>query len=43
MVVEGFSLMPNVDECLSDGIHPNAYGSELLATNLYRFMKEKKF
>lgn len=42
-VVDGFSLMPNVDECLSDGIHPNAYGSELLATNLHRFIKEKKF
>ncbi len=42
-VADGFDLMPNVEECLSDGVHPNAYGSELLATNLAEFMKEIKF
>ena len=42
-VVDGFTLIPNVAECFSDGIHPNAYGSELLAANLYRVMKENKF
>ena len=42
-VVDGFSLVPNVDECLSDGVHPNAYGSTLLATNLYSYIKKIKF
>lgn len=42
-VVDGFMLVPNVDECFSDKVHPNAYGSELLATNLYKFMKKIKF
>ena len=42
-VVDGFDLVPNVKWCFSDGIHPNAYGSEQLATNLYKVMKEIKF
>ncbi len=42
-VVDGFELVPNVDECFSDKVHPNAYGSEYLATNLMKFMKEVKF
>lgn len=42
-VADGFDLMPNVEECLSDGVHPNAYGSELLAANLAKLMKEIKF
>ena len=33
-VVDGFTLMPNVDECFADGIHPNAYGSLFLADNI---------
>ncbi len=42
-VADGFDLVPNVDECFSDKVHPNAYGSELLATNLYNFIKKIKF
>lgn len=42
-VIDGFDLVPNVDECFSDKVHPNAYGSEQLATNLMKFMKEVKF
>ena len=42
-VIDGFDLVPNVDECFSDKVHPNAYGSEQLATNLMKFMKEIKF
>ena len=42
-VLEGFDLVPNVKECFSDGVHPNAYGSLLLAENLYKVMKEIKF
>lgn len=41
-VADGFGLMPNVDECLADGVHPNTYGSELLAQNLFKFIKENK-
>lgn len=43
LLADGFDLMPNVDECLADGVHPNAYGSEMLAQNLVKFMKENKF
>jgi len=42
-VVDGFTLVPNVDECFSDKVHPNAYGSELLATNLAKAMKKAHF
>ncbi len=41
-VADGFTLMPNVSECVADGIHPNAYGAEILAQNLVKFMKENK-
>lgn len=43
IVADGFTLIPNVDDCFSDGVHPNTYGSELLANNLVKFMKDKKF
>ena len=39
-VIDGFSLMPNADECLADGIHPNEYGSVFLAKNLSKHLKE---
>jgi len=42
-VADGFTLMPNVDECLADGVHPNTYGSTLLAENLAKVMKDIKF
>ncbi len=42
-VVDGFTLVPNVDQCFSDKIHPSAYGSTLLAENLIAFMKKSKF
>lgn len=41
--VDGFDLVPNVKECFSDGVHPNAYGSEALAANLFKVIKEIKF
>ena len=41
-VVDGFSLMPNVSACLSDGVHPSTYGSELLSQNIAKVMKEKR-
>ncbi len=41
-VADGFSLVPNVGECFADGVHPNAYGMELLAQNLTKFIKENK-
>ena len=42
-VADGFAMMPCVEACLSDGVHPNAFGSELLAANLAKYMKEIKF
>lgn len=41
-VADGFALMPNVSECVADGIHPNAYGAEMVAQNLLKFIKENK-
>lgn len=43
LVVDGFDMMPNVVACLADGIHPSTYGSELLAQNLAKFMKDNRF
>ena len=42
-VVDGFDLVPNVEMCFSDGIHPNEYGSELLAANLANVIKSLKW
>ena len=42
-VIDGFTLVPNVDQCFSDKVHPNAYGSVYLAENLISFMKKSKF
>ena len=42
IVADGLDLMPNVEECLSDGVHPNTYGSEMIAQNLARFIRENK-
>ena len=41
--VEGYTLVPNVEECFSDKLHPNEYGSMLLAENLYKIIKKIKF
>lgn len=42
-VVDGFDLVPHVHECFCDKIHPNAYGSELLASNIAFVLKEIGF
>ena len=41
--VEGYTLVPNVEECFIDKLHPNEYGSLLLAENLYKIIKKIKF
>lgn len=41
--IDGFDLVPNVHECYVDKIHPNPYGSEILATNLANIFKDLKF
>ena len=41
--VDGFTLVPNVEECYCDKLHPNEYGCLMLATNLYKEMKKIKF
>ena len=42
-LVDGFSLLPNVEECLCDKVHPNEYGCYMIAKSLYNKMKEVKF
>ena len=42
-VIDGFDLVPHVHECYADKIHPNAYGSELYASNLAFVLKELDF
>ncbi len=42
-VIDGFDLVPNVQECFVDKIHPNAYGSELYASNLAFVLREIGF
>jgi lysophospholipase L1-like esterase len=39
-IVDGFSLVPNVDECFADGVHPNAYGSVHLANNIKKILEK---
>ena len=40
---DGYTLVPNVEDCFCDKIHPNEYGSLLLAQNLYKIVKKVKF
>lgn len=42
-VIDGFDLVPHINECFVDKIHPNAYGCELLASTLAYILKEIKF
>lgn len=42
-LVDGFTLMPNVEECFCDKLHPNEYGCLLLARSIYKEMKKIKF
>lgn len=43
LTVDGFDLVPNVPMCFPDGIHPNAYASELLASNLAKIIKKLRW
>ena len=42
-VIDGLTLVPHIAECFIDYVHPNAYGSELMAEGIYSFMKKIKF
>lgn len=42
-VIDGFDLVPHIEQCFYDKIHPNAYGCELLASALAYIMKEIDF
>ena len=37
--VDGFELVPNVDECFSDGVHPNALGAYILGERIAKIIK----
>ena len=41
--VDGYSLVPCVEECFCDKIHPNEYGCLLLAENLFKIINKIKF
>lgn len=42
-VLDGFTLVPHINECFIDSLHPNAYGCELMAQGIADFMKKIKF
>lgn len=42
-VVNGFNLVPNVNDSFSDRVHPNAFGSISLTNNLVKAIKKLKF
>ena len=41
--VDGYTLVPNIEQCFCDKIHPSEYGCLLLAQNLYKIIKTAKF
>lgn len=42
-VVDGFTLVPHVNDCFSDKVHPNDFGSLTLTSNLIKAIKKLKF
>ena len=42
-VVDGLTLIPNTNDCFSDKVHPNAFGSLMLTSNLINAIKKLKF
>ncbi len=42
-VVNGFELVPNVNDSFSDKVHPNAFGSLMLTRNLVKAIKRLGF
>ena len=42
-LVDGFTLVPNVEECFSDKAHPNCFGSLMYSSNLIKAIKKLKF
>lgn len=42
-LIDGFALVPNVEECFADKAHPNAFGSLIYSTNLIKEIKKLKF
>ena len=42
-LVDGFTLVPNVEECFSDKAHPNCFGSLMYSSNLIKAIRKLKF
>lgn len=42
-LVDGFTLVPNVEDCFSDKVHPNSFGSLMYSINLIKAIKKLKF
>ena len=38
-VVDGWELLPHLEECVSDGLHPNDFGFQFMARNLLRHIE----
>lgn len=42
-VLDGYTVVPHIEECFCDKLHPNAYGSLLYAQGIARAIKEIRF
>lgn len=42
-VIDGYALVPPIDVCFIDGLHPSTYGATLYADNLARVIKDIKW
>jgi lysophospholipase L1-like esterase len=38
-VIDGWELLPHLEECVSDGLHPNDFGFQFVARNILRHME----
>ena len=38
-VIDGWGLLPHLEECVSDGLHPNDFGFQFVARNLLRHIE----
>ena len=42
-VIDGYALVPPIDVCFIDGLHPSTYGATLYADNLARVIRDIKW
>lgn len=39
-IVDGWNLLPHLESCVSDGLHPNDFGFQIMARNLAKVLPE---